>query len=131
METTETIVVRSYELDWQKHVNHAVYLNYMEHARARLLEKLRREFLEESRAFGHGMVMTESHVKYRSSALLDEELSIHTRIEVRGVRIRFLQTIRRKNDDSLVAEGVNTAVILNASGKPMRPPTTFTKTLGR
>jgi len=35
---TQSLKVRSYELDSQGHVNYAVYLNYLEYARVSVLE---------------------------------------------------------------------------------------------
>lgn len=87
------LVVRSYECDEYGHVNHAVYLNYLEHARVEYLEAvglpyrlLRRE--------GWGVVISEIHIRYRSPLLPGERLTILTQpLEVGTVSGVFQQDI--------------------------------------
>lgn len=72
--------VRSYELDALGHVNHAVYLNYLEQARYDALEAGGFPPAEmEARGWAVHIVRVE--VDYRRECRFGDHLEIHTRVE--------------------------------------------------
>lgn len=121
MHTTH-LTVRSYELDSLGHVNHAVYLNWLEHARMRMLddsglpldELLRREWLPN---------IVHIDVDYRSEARVGQDLRIETWIEAFGrSSVTVGQRILADADDRLLAEARIVAVFVGRDGRPIEVP---------
>src|SRR5210317_1367898 len=73
------VVVRSYELDSFSHVNHAVFLNYLEYARFEALRAggLSREVMAER---GWGVYVVRIEVDYVKEARMDDRLLVRTRL---------------------------------------------------
>ncbi len=97
------ITVRSYECDSYNHVNNAVYLNYLEHARMDFLHKIGFEY---KKVIAAGWIMPVTHIDihYKSSAVLDDELLVETCSKKMGaVSGTFHQTIK-KTDGTVCAE---------------------------
>lgn len=115
------IVVRSYELDILGHVNNAVYLHYLEHARVTLLNQSGVDFTK-MREDGQMMVIAETQLKFRAQAFMADELVVTTEVALEGIRLIFKQKIHRKSDQKLIADAVNTIVVLNQRGRPAMPP---------
>jgi acyl-CoA thioester hydrolase len=112
--------VRGYELDRYRHVNHAVYVNYFEHARWKLLEE---EKITNERFQGWGFwpVVHKIEVEYVTPAFQGDAVSITTAVaELSRVRIVFNQEIIRGKQT--VARARVTAVMVNEKGKPGRIP---------
>ena len=120
MKHTTTIRVRFYELDPYGHVNHSVYIQYFEAARALWLNELGFP-LDRLQRDGIQIVVTEINTRYLGSAGPDEELVVETKAEeLRRVSMRFFQRILR-GDDILVEQTISAACI-NDSGRPVRVP---------
>lgn len=122
---------RSYELDSFAHVNHAVYLNYFEHARfaalteggfppSRLAER------------GEGVHVVRIEVDFRKELRLGEEVEIRTRPLLAGASSLTLeQRMLSPGDDSLVyAEARVVVVWVGPDGRPMRVPEDVREALG-
>ena len=60
---TQSLKVRSYELDIQGHVNYAVYLNYLEYARVAALEQVGLRFDDYIKK-GIYIVIVEVNIKF-------------------------------------------------------------------
>lgn len=116
--------VRSYELDAFGHVNHAVYLNYFEEARIRVMEEVGQpvpELLDR----GWGVHVVRLEVEYRKEAHMGDELRIRTRVDgVRRSSMTVLQRAVRAGPDGaeLVCEARVTWVWVNEDGRPVRVP---------
>jgi acyl-CoA thioester hydrolase len=69
------IAVRGYELDPRGHVNHAVYLQYAEHARWECLKAagITHEVLDEA---GIGPAALENTIRYRAELRADDEVDV-------------------------------------------------------
>lgn len=114
--------VRDYECDMDHVVNHAVYLNYLEHARHELLLTKNLKFGELSKR-GISLVVTRMEIDYKGSLRSGDAFSVRTELRRSG-RIRFLftQTIHRLSDSRLMVSAVSTGTALNARGRPEIPP---------
>jgi acyl-CoA thioester hydrolase len=71
--------VRSYEIDANGHVNHAVYHQYGEHARMEHLLAAGYN-LQVQRDSGTGLVILESHIRYLRELTLGEEVEVTSEI---------------------------------------------------
>ena len=127
------IRVRGYELDQFGHVNHAVYLNYLEQARWDALEEggfshedLRRE--------GWGIHIVRVELDYLKPCHQGERLRIHTQVEeFRKSSMTIAQEIFRNSDGegaSSALRGKVVAVWIGEDGRPMRIPEAGRQALG-
>lgn len=115
-----TIEVRGYELDSYGHVNNAVYLNYLEHARWKMLENssVTRARMKEWKRWP---VVASIEAKYLKPAFMGEQLEIETEaLELRRVSLTARHTIRR-NGETIFQASVG-LVIVNENGRPAEMP---------
>lgn len=127
------IVVRSYELDSFSHVNHAVFLNYLEHARFEALRSggLSREAMAQR---GWGVYVVRVEIDYLKEARMDDRLLVRTQIAgYRRTSMVLEQEIVRPGDagveDLLIRAQVH-AVWVDLDGRPMRVPGDVKAALG-
>lgn len=117
------LTVRPYECDSYGHVNHAIYVNYLEHARMQFLHAVGFEY-KRMIAAGYFTVISRLDISYRSPAYADDALEIETESrEVRRVRGVFHQVIRRGAD--LIAEADVYWCLVDEQGRPVRLPAAF------
>ena len=109
--------VRDYELDIQAIVNNAVYQNYLEHGRHKLIQMLGIDFAA-LHAKGIDPVVVRAEVDYRQSLRSGDCFVIHSRVEASGrLRFIFVQEIRRPADDALIVQArITTATLVD--GRP-------------
>ncbi len=115
-----TLEVRGYELDAFAHVNHAVYLNYLEVARWNMLadEGITLKQFKEWKAWP---VIASIDIQYKRSAVGGDVLNIETQlIEQRTTSMVLLQKIFVKGQ--LVTEAKVRSVVVDENGRPIRPP---------
>jgi acyl-CoA thioester hydrolase len=115
-----TIAVRFAEIDPYGHVNHAVYLTYLEVARTEALIHcgLPIELVAER---GYQLVVTEIAVRFRSAAGPGDQLTVETAVhDVRRARAVWNQRILRGDEELVRAE--ITIGVTDRAGKPVRPP---------
>ncbi|MEX0856072.1 MAG: thioesterase family protein [Gemmatimonadota bacterium] len=128
------IRVRSYELDGLGHVNHAVYLNYLEQARYDAME---------AGGFPHtavlgrgwGIYVVRIEVDYRRQCFQGDHLRILTGVEhFRKVSMTIGQQIHRSGEGETDGEPAVTArvtlVWIDERGRPMRVPPEARRALG-
>ena len=119
------ITVRSSELDSLGHVNHAVFLNYFEHARFEALEAagFSWSLLEER---GWGIYVVRIEVDYLAEARRGELLLVRAHAEsFRRTSMVLAQTMERveaNGERTKVAQARVTAVWVGPDRKPMRVP---------
>ncbi len=90
-----SIKVRWSELDPYHHVNHAVYLTYLESARIEALDEIGFG-MDNLREEACQIVVTEMSIRFHRSAMAGDLLDIETEmLEVRRASTRWRQTIRR------------------------------------
>ncbi len=116
-----TVDVRFNELDAYGHVNHTVYLTYLEVARVALLADRGVELTELASRTGAQLVVVSLEVDYLGAALAGDRLTVTCEVvERRRASVWFSQSIRRA-DHPLVQARVRTAV-LDADGHPRALP---------
>jgi YbgC/YbaW family acyl-CoA thioester hydrolase len=117
------VEARSYELDAFGHLNHAVYLNYFEHARFQTLAA-RGILAEEIRSRGEGVHVVRVEVDYRKEVRQGTKLEIRTGVEsFRKSSFTFRQFCGDPEDpDVIYAEARVVAVWIGPDGRPMRIP---------
>ncbi|MEU6557709.1 acyl-CoA thioesterase [Streptomyces sp. NPDC046915] len=106
------VTVRGYETDVQGHLNHAVYLNYVEHARWTLLKAAG---ISQAELIGRGVgpVTLETTIRYRRELLAGDEVDVTCEFEWGdGKTFRIRQEIR-KADGTVAAEVVGVGGILD------------------
>lgn len=127
------IEARSYELDAFGHLNHAVYLNYFEHARFQTLARYGIA-AEAIRARGEGVHVVRIEVDYRREVRQGTVLGIDTAVEAfRKTSMVFHQVALSPggSDGPVVhAEARVTAVWVGPDGRPMRIPEEVKEALG-
>jgi YbgC/YbaW family acyl-CoA thioester hydrolase len=112
--------VRGYELDSFGHVNNAVFLNYLEVARWKMLAE-EGVSLEAIRKFDRWPVIAAIDIQYRKPAFFGDRLEVETRLAEYGrSSMRIEQTIRR--GESVIAEAKVRSVIVDGKGKPAELP---------
>lgn len=117
-----TINVRFAELDPYGHVNHAMYLTYLEQGRAEALEAVGLP-LARVAAEGFQFVIAEVHARYLVPATASEPVKVLTHIEsLRRISGVWTQRITSPDHrtDYLTAE--LRAGITDRAGKPAKPP---------
>lgn len=115
-----TIQVRFHELDPYGHVNHGVYLNYFEHARVELLERIGFG-LSRLAELGHHIVVVDVHVRFRTPAFAGDVLTIESHItDLRRVSSTWHQRMLR--GDELIATNDVRAAMTDLRGRPTSPP---------
>lgn len=118
------IKVRSYECDSYNHVNNAVYLNYLEHARMDFLNNVGFDYNGLIKA-GFYLYVTHIDIYYKASAVLNDELEIESiPMELKHITGKFKQTIK-KQDGTICAEATVTWACVNHQGRPSKIPQEF------
>jgi acyl-CoA thioester hydrolase len=119
------ILVRGYELDSFGHVNHAVYLNYFEHARWSMLaeEGITLEQISKEKLWP---VIISAELKYLKPAFMGDRLEIRSRaIDAQRMRFTFEQSIYR--GETLITTGRYESVVINERGRPVEMPEMYFK----
>ena len=123
--------VRGYELDGYGHVNHAVYLNYCEYARWRMIEEASSGGADYFKKNSVAPVLVRAEVDYREPCFLAEWLVIESEmIEYRKRVTRFRQKIMKRESGKLAAEAVVTVVVVDSNGKAVSLPADFERLFG-
>ncbi len=113
--------VRFNELDPYGHVNHTVYLTYLEVARVELLAAHGVELTALAARTGAQLVVVRLEVDYLGAAVAGDRLTVTCQVvERRRATARFRQTVRR-GDRELVRARVRAAV-LDTDGRPCAIP---------
>jgi len=123
MKQAISLTVRSYECDSYGHVNHAVYINYLEYARMRFLHEAGYDYSGLLKA-GFFTYVSRVDVVYRSPAFSNDDLTIESEPSLlRRVTGVMRQIIRR--GDTVIAEATVHWCIVNKAGRPSRPPEAY------
>jgi YbgC/YbaW family acyl-CoA thioester hydrolase len=119
------IEVRGYELDSFGHVNNATYLNYLEHARWKMLheEGITLKWIQREKRWP---VIASIEIKYLKPTFMGDALAIHTRVlEQSRARFTIEQIIYR--GETTVTEAVIHSVVVNETGRPVELPDAYSK----
>jgi tol-pal system-associated acyl-CoA thioesterase len=112
--------VRFHECDLYGHVNHAVYLQYLETARVQLLRDHALP-IEELRRRGVNLVVRRLSIEYLKPAFLDDSLEVATEVlRMRGSSGAFRQVVARGADR--IADATVEWACVGNDGRPVRLP---------
>ena len=115
------IPVRWGELDPYNHVNHAVYLTYLETARIAALDSIGWG-MDALEAAGRLILVADLKVRFRRPAVAGDTLTITTEvIEIRGASTRWEQRITRDADLIVRAEVLGAITDLHARPTRITP----------
>ena len=120
------LVVRTYECDSNGHVNHAVYVNYLEHARGELLSAGGIDYHAMQRA-GFGFVIVKLEMTYHGPAFAGDALVIVSEpVETKRASGVIRQRVFRGGEGGeVLAEAMVTWCAIDAAGRPVRLPAEF------
>jgi acyl-CoA thioester hydrolase len=114
--------VRYAETDKMGVVYYANYFVWFEVARADLLRSLGWSYREMEHA-GVSLPVIEAHCEYRRSARYDDELEVRAEGRMLSpIRMEFLYTVVRKEDQAVAASGRTVHAALDGAGRPCRLP---------
>ncbi|MCA8911976.1 MAG: acyl-CoA thioesterase [Planctomycetes bacterium] len=121
--------VRSYELDVYDHVNNAVYINWLEHGRSKLLQDKGFNYLSIMDTWGVQFMTVHTEIDYHSALKLGDRALVTTRVErVGNTSITVAHEITRVGDESPAAKARVVIVFTDAkTGKPTPVPEKFTR----
>ncbi len=113
--------VRNYEVDWQGIVHNANYLLYFEVGRIEYLKAIGVAINMEQIQGASKVVLVRNEIDYRSPALFDELLDVHTRVLfIKNSSFAFEGFIEEAQTKRLIAENVAVHVWLNSkTGEPI------------
>lgn len=114
------ITVRPHEIDYNRHVNQSVYLDYLLHARIDQMRRCYKMPIETFFARGYSWTTKSISIEYIQSVFMGETIIVRTWIETVGqksVTVRF--QMLKKKDESPAAQGTAVFVLINAkTGRP-------------
>jgi acyl-CoA thioester hydrolase len=113
------LTVRGYELDSYHHVNHAVYLNYMEQARWEIMRDA--GLLDELQKTGKKLVVIKLNVRYIREIQLFDKVVVTTQVKKEAPYLVFYHLIK-KNNSVRVARAVVKTVLLDDANTPLDIP---------
>jgi acyl-CoA thioester hydrolase len=118
--STTKLTTRYYETDQMGIIHHSNYYRYFEVARTDYLKTIIGMTYKDVENTGVRMPLTETHCKYKTPALYDDEITITTTVrEMTVVRITFDYVITREKDGVLIAEGVTAHAFTNVENRPI------------
>ncbi len=124
------ITVRSYEVDVYGHVNHAVYLNYMEYARVQSLQDTGKSFADYTREQIF-IVVVQANITYRAPAYIGDRLTVTTSLKKIGrTSVVLQQDIEDLTQQQECVKAEITFVFLDQNQKPIPVPAQFLQQLG-
>ncbi len=126
------LIVRYAETDQMGVAHHANFLLYMEEARTAMMKAAGCSYrsIEES---GFGLPVRKAEVRYRASALYEDELVIRTRLaRSRAASVTFEYEIERVEDGLLLATGSTELACIRLDGdrKPVALPDELVRLIG-
>lgn len=118
------LTVRSYECDSYGHVNNANYLNYLEYGRMEFLHAINFDY-KGIVAAGYYLYVTHIDIYYKSSAVLDDKLTIEVEpAALKKISGQFHQRIL-KEDGTICAQADVSWACVNTQGRPSKIPESF------
>lgn len=120
--------VRFHEVDMMGVCNNAVYFNFFEDARIRYVQDIKAGYkLKEILEHGSFFIMAHNECDYIESALLDDELIIHTRVDfLKNTSFGFKHLVENKSTGKIIASGGGVVVHINLKTKtPVQIPDEF------
>ncbi|MCB9894232.1 MAG: acyl-CoA thioesterase [Planctomycetes bacterium] len=123
------VEVRSYELDVYNHVNNAVYLNWLEHGRSKLLQDKGFDYLSIMDAWGVQFMTVHTGIDYHKALKLGDRALVTTQVaRVGNTSITVAHAITRVGDSEPAAKAEVVVVYTDATtGRPTPVPKEFVR----
>jgi YbgC/YbaW family acyl-CoA thioester hydrolase len=123
------VEVRSYELDVYDHVNNAVYINWLEQGRSRLLQDKGFNYMSIIRQWGVRFMTVRTEIDYHVALQLGDRAEVTTQVErVGNTSVAIAHTITRVGDTEPAAKARVVIVYTDANtGRPVPVPTEFVR----
>lgn len=127
--STFRLEVRSYELDAYNHVNNAVYINWLEHGRCKMLQDKGLDYTRIIDNWGVRYMTVHTEIDYLKPLLLGDTVEIESQVEhVGNTSVKMVQRITKVGDEALTAEARVVIVFTHAqSGRPVKVPSEFVR----
>lgn len=127
--STFRLEVRSYELDVYNHVNNAVYINWLEHGRCKMLQDKGLDYTRIIDNWGVRYMTVRTEIDYRRPLHLGDNVEIATQVDrVGNTSVTLAQRIAKVGSDGPAAEARVVIVFTNAeSGQPTKVPSEFVR----
>ncbi|MHC4840626.1 MAG: acyl-CoA thioesterase [Planctomycetota bacterium] len=75
------VEVRSYEIDVYNHVNNAVYIQWLEHGRSKLLQDKGFDYTSIIKSWGVQFMTVRTEIDYRRALVLGDQVKVSTWVE--------------------------------------------------
>lgn len=123
------VEVRSYELDVYDHVNNAVYINWLEHGRSRLLQDKGFNYTQLPQVWGVRFMTVRTEIDYRQALTLGQRAEVTTQVErVGNTSITIAHSINRVPEGGVAAQAKVVIVFTHAeTGRPVPVPAEFVR----
>jgi YbgC/YbaW family acyl-CoA thioester hydrolase len=130
--STFSFDVRTYEIDVYDHVNNAVYIQWLEHGRGKLLQDHGFDYVNIGDKWGVRFMTVRTEINYRKALKLGDAVTVSTRVERFGnTSVTFKQTIQRNGDGEPAADALVVVVYTDKdSGLPVPVPEQFKRLYG-
>lgn len=127
--STYEVEVRSYELDVYNHVNNAVYINWLEHGRSKLLQDKGFDYMSIIKDWNVQFMTVHTTIDYHSAMKLGERATVSTQVDkVGNTSITVAHAITRLGDNTPAAKARVVIVFTDVnSGKPVKVPEDFVR----
>jgi YbgC/YbaW family acyl-CoA thioester hydrolase len=121
--------VRSYELDVYNHVNNAVYINWLEHGRCKMLQDKGLDYTRIIDNWGVRYMTVRLEIDYRQPLHLGDNVEIATQVErVGNTSVTLSQKVARQGANGPAAQARVTIVFTAAdTGRPTKVPAEFVR----
>lgn len=120
--------------DQMRYVYYANYLVYFEMARSEMLREIGLPY-GELEARGVFLPVIEAHCEYKSPAHFDDLLTVASRCEIKGARLRIGYAITRAGGpapggQTVIATGHTVHACITRDGRVLRPPAELRRLIG-
>lgn len=119
------IRVRYAETDRMGFAYHGNYLAWFEMARVKMMDDLGYPY-REMEAAGFRMPVLEARIRYRQPSTFDDRLEVTAVMRGKATASLRIDYEVRKGE-TLIAEGHTRHAVIDANGRPVRPPPRFLK----
>lgn len=125
--STFTFDVRSYEIDVYDHVNNAVYVQWLEHGRCKLLQDMGFDYVNIGDKWGVRFMTVRTDISYRRALKLGDRVSVATSVERFGnTSVTFRQVITTEDKPEPAADALVVVVYTDVdTGRPTAVPAEF------
>lgn len=123
------VEVRSYELDVYNHVNNAVYVNWLEHGRSKLLQDKGFDYTRIEAAWGVRFMTVRTEIDYKQALHLGEKVEVSTQVEkVGNTSVTFAHRVAKTPGGEVAAQARVVVVYTDIkTGRPTPVPKEFVR----